>query len=585
MNAPVKILVADDEADLGLLMKKKFRRRIRKKELDFDFVLNGKEALEALQINGSYDLLFTDINMPVMDGITLLRKLKKLQLAVKPVVISAYGDMDNIRTAMNLGAFDFVTKPINLDDLEITLNKTVGEVMVLKEGEEVKEQLHVSESKRKEAETSRKFKEQFLANMSHEIRTPMNAVVGITNLLLQKNPRYDQLRYLNIIRQSADNLLVILNDILDLSKIEAGKMELEKKAFSLQNLLENIGSMMLIKAEEKNLELHINADNQLPEALVGDPARLSQILINLMGNAIKFTPSGTVSLNAKLAAKQGDTARVLFSVKDTGIGIATDKLAAIFDSFTQADSSINRKFGGTGLGLSISRQLIELMGGELKVTSKEGEGSDFYFTILFPLADEQEFGKTAKGTAKAEQLPDIQNLRILLIEDNEFNQVVAIDTLEMHIKNVQITVAENGHKAIELLSRQPFDLLLMDIHMPEMDGYEATRHIRQQMAAPLKNIPIMAMTASATQAEIQKCFDCGMDEYISKPFEAAGLIQKIARLTQKALQISPLTTKPTPTTTIRLSKKRNSPMLILPLSKSLTKLMLWMMGRCTFGAR
>lgn len=527
-TSTINILVADDEADLALLMRKKFRRRIRKKELAFEFVLNGKEALNALQNNGGFDLLFTDINMPVMDGLTLLKKVRELEHPVKPVVISAYGDMENIRTAMNLGAFDFVTKPINLDDLEITLDKTVGEINLLRQGAEAQEQLEEAKAKRYKAEASQKFKEQFLANMSHEIRTPMNAVMGITNLLLQKNPRPDQIRYLNIIKQSADNLLVILNDILDISKIEAGKMVFEKKPFSIQKEMEGVVNIMRLKAAEKGLQFFLKIEENTPPTLVGDPARLSQILINLVGNAIKFTEKGSVTIDVGQAGKKEDDMLIRFAVTDTGIGIAKEKLTSIFESFTQADSTINRKFGGTGLGLTISRQLISLQGGELMVESEVGEGAEFSFVLPFQVADNQAVELSSKNDKVSGS--QLKKLKILLAEDNEFNAVVAIDTLKMELEEVEVSLAETGKVAIDKLQENDYDLILMDIHMPEMNGYEAATFIRNQLPEPLRNIPIIAMTASATQAEIQQCFDCGMNEYISKPFDPSVLVQKIASL-------------------------------------------------------
>ncbi|MFK7907835.1 MAG: response regulator, partial [Chitinophagales bacterium] len=318
---PAKILVVDDEPDLEILIRRKFRRKIRANEMELLFARNGLEALELLKEHPDVDLVVTDINMPEMDGMTLLNEINNLDIIVKSVVMSAYGDLDNIRIAMNRGAFDFITKPIDFKDLEITIDKSLAEVALLKKGFSASQEFQAEKDRRLRAETSRRFKEQFLANMSHEIRTPMNAVVGITNLLLKKSPRPDQTEYLQIVQQSAHNLLVIINDILDLSKIEAGKMDLEHKPFSIQNALRNVTKMLDFKAKEKGLKLLLEVDENIPNAVLGDVARLGQVLMNLVGNAIKFTEKGEVRITANAVSSKNDSDKtsVFFAVKDTGI--------------------------------------------------------------------------------------------------------------------------------------------------------------------------------------------------------------------------------------------------------------------------
>ncbi|MEZ4887606.1 MAG: response regulator [Chitinophagales bacterium] len=539
---PAKILVVDDEPDLEILIRRKFRRKVRENELELLFAHNGLEALELLKEHEDVDLVVTDINMPEMDGMTLLNEINNLDRIIKSVVMSAYGDLENIRTAMNRGAFDFITKPIDFKDFEITLDKSLAEVALLKKGFSASQKFQAEKERRMRAETSRRFKEQFLANMSHEIRTPMNAVVGITNLLLKKTPRTDQVEYLQIVKQSAQNLLVIINDILDLSKIEAGKMDFDDNPFSVQQVVRNVTKMLDFKAQEKGLQLLSHIDDSVPKAVSGDVARLTQILMNLVGNAIKFTEKGEVriSVTAQQLEKTSNTIHIHFAIADTGIGIEAEKLQSIFDTFSQADSSINRRFGGTGLGLSISKQLVDLQKGTLKVESEWKKGSTFSFTIPYQIADDANLEEQPLSSLHENEHKALRGLRILLVEDNEFNQIVAVDTLKMLIEDLLIDIAENGQIGVDMLQKGGYDIVLMDISMPVMNGYEATTHIRQKLPTPISQIPIMAMTASATTSEIERCFEVGMNEYIAKPFLEEELLQKLKHL---FLQIEPTSKK------------------------------------------
>ncbi len=534
-----RILVVDDEPDLESLIRQKFRKKIRSGELEVEFASNGQEALDKIKAEGAhFDLVMTDINMPVMDGLTLLVNMKETNRNLKAIVVSAYGDMQNIRIAMNRGAYDFVTKPIDFSDLEQTIEKTLEEVEILRQGQQAKEQLaetilekERAEMEKDKARQSEKFKEQFLANMSHEIRTPMNAVVGLTNLVLKSELDETQSKYLKAIRQSADNLLVIINEILDLSKIEAGKIELENIDFSMDEVLSGVMSIMKFKSEEKGLDLLTEIDPAIPKTLVGDPTRLNQILINLAGNAIKFTESGKVTVKCHLVGKSNGKAEVKYEVIDTGIGIAQDKVQSVFESFSQASSDTTRKFGGTGLGLTISKKLVELQGGQIGVSSKLGEGTIFHFNGFYEIGVE-DVDVQDNGHSIDDLRQQIKDTIILLVEDNPFNQMVAVDTLESLIEGVKIEVAENGQEAVDKIQTEPFQIVLMDVQMPVMDGYTATREIRK-LSEPSGKTPIMAMTASATKAEIEKCFQSGMDEYISKPFDQDDLITKIANLVKK----------------------------------------------------
>lgn len=390
---------------------------------------------------------------------------------------------------------------------------------------QIKNQIEVAKKEKEVAERTAELKQQFMANMSHEIRTPMNAIVGIARLLLEKDPKPDQLKYLNVIRQSADNLLVIINDILDLSKIEAGKIIIEKIDFSLRDLIQSIQEIMALKAEQKGLDLRIETDTEIPDRLIGDPTRLNQILINLIGNAIKFTDKGFIALHCNIKNITEKLVTLKFKVIDTGIGISQDYVGKIFESFTQAGTDTARRFGGTGLGLTISKQLVDLMEGSIYVESKPGEGTVFTVEIPLIIANEQ------SAITKPDQITDdvyerLRNLNILLAEDNEFNRLVAEDTLRELLPDIKIAVAENGEIAVDMVRKNNYDLILMDIQMPVMNGLDATRTIRN-LSGDKKNTRIIAMTANVLQEDVQRYLNAGMNAYISKPFQVDDLLLKM----------------------------------------------------------
>lgn len=398
--------------------------------------------------------------------------------------------------------------------------------------ERVREKIKELEEEKSRAEHSEKAKEQFLANMSHEIRTPMNAIMGMTRLLLDKSPREDQLKYLNAIKQSSDNLLIIINDILDLSKIEAGKINFESIGFDLSEQIKTVYTTIKLNADEKGLALDYKIGDEVPLKIIGDPYRLNQVLLNLAGNAVKFTEHGTVSIKINAVEKTNDHVKLKFEIADTGIGIAPDKLDYIFNMFTQESSSTTRKFGGTGLGLAICKKLVELQGGTIHVESATGKGSVFSFILHYGIQ---------KNSARTEELEtpvmhdnaQLKNISILLAEDNEFNQMVAIDSIQDAIEGVQIDLAKNGKEAVEMVQKKEYDLILMDIQMPEMDGHEATRMIRKNPDAKINSIPIIAITASVIKAEVDKCFESGMNDFVGKPFSTDELLDKISKVINK----------------------------------------------------
>ncbi|GAC1375108.1 MAG: hypothetical protein NVSMB30_18800 [Hymenobacter sp.] len=397
--------------------------------------------------------------------------------------------------------------------------------------EEINAELEVA---RDAAEASRQAKARFLANMSHEIRTPMNAVIGLTNLLQATRPTPEQAEYLTAIESSSQNLLVIINDILDSSKMEAGKLTLEQVPFRLPEAVQRLGALFRFATESKGLYLRIDVAADVPAAVLGDPVRLHQILVNLVGNAIKFTRQGGVTLAVRAAPAPADAspaqALVRFAVRDTGIGIPADKLGAIFEDFSQANTSTTREFGGTGLGLSIARNLVQLHGGQLGVRSEEGRGAEFFFELAYAVAD----AAAAQPPAHPGLLTPFEPaLRVLVAEDNALNQLVARKTLEAW--NVQVTIAENGRLAVEAAtgSALPFDAVLMDVQMPEVDGYEATRQLRRRFPDD-RELPIIGLTASVLPEDRALALAAGMNDTLAKPFDPAVLYARLAHFTGRS---------------------------------------------------
>ena len=420
-----------------------------------------------------------------------------------------------------LCAVDHVSKELNEDQrnaLSIIAKHVINQLELSTKNIELNTQ-------RKIAERAVLAKDSFLANMSHEIRTPLNAIIGFTDLLAQTKLDVTQRDYIDSVQIAGENLLIIINDILDLSKIESGNLTIDAQPFNLRKTLKHVYNLLKVKVPS-TVEFNLFLDADLPETVIGDQGRLNQILVNLTGNSLKFTEEGEVTVSVKKVAETDDYYSLKFSVKDTGIGIPEDKLKTIFERFTQAEESTTRRFGGTGLGLNIVKQLIELQHSEIHVKSKQGYGSEFFFVLDYKKADHIE---SENETLLDEELG---KLKILLCEDNALNQKLAKNVI--HNFGFELDIAENGQEGIDLLSKNEYDLVLMDLQMPVKDGYQTTEYIRCEMNL---TIPIIAMTAHSLVGEQERCYNVGMDAYVPKPFKQAMLLEAIKSVMNKDIKL------------------------------------------------
>ncbi len=465
--------------------------------------------------------------------------LVKDNLAIPDLGVIAYAGVPILTPEGNvLGSFCVIdTQPrkwsegeiATLTDLAGAVNTEIALRLELLEQQKIERELVIAKETAEEAARS---KGEFLANMSHEIRTPMNAIIGMTELVLDTDLEFEQREHLETVRSSADHLLVIINEVLDLSRIEAGRVELDPHPFALRESIERVLKTVELTASSKGLDVVVEIADEVPDAVIGDLGRVRQVLLNLVGNAIKFTETGQVVVSVGVDELRDDEVVLHMAVSDTGIGIAPDRLEAIFESFSQEDASTTRRFGGTGLGLTISKRLVEIMGGRIWVESQRGEGSTFHCTVrlrrsLEPVTPVEPQVPLEKLEVPGSGVP----LRILVAEDNRVNQTLAKAILAK--RGHDVTVVDNGQAALDAIAQSEFDVVLMDVQMPGMDGLEATRRYREQENDG-RHLPIVALTAHAMKGDRERCLAAGMDGYLTKPLRAQDLLGLLDSLRSRA---------------------------------------------------
>lgn len=501
-------------------------------------IITSIDPNEALKIcwKEEIDLALVDVQMPEINGfefVTFLKKNPKTNHII-PIMVTAISKEDKyLIQGLNSGTVDYLYKPLNP---EATIAKVKSFVQQLLIQQEIKEKnIALEESKRtilkakEEADLARKSKETFLANMSHEIRTPINGIMGITQMLKNSQLTAEQESWINKLDSASQNLLNIINDILDLSKVDSGMMKLNMESTSVHDITDDLNNLFIDKANYKGLNFSIDVDERITSYFLTDPLRLKQILTNFISNSFKFTSEGSVLLKILLLSENEREICLRFQVIDTGIGIVEDALEKIFIAFEQGEDSITKKFGGTGLGLAIVKRIAALLNGKVFASSEYGKGSTFSFECTFDKIEDKPIEK--KTQILYTELPKFNSPMILIAEDNELNSFMLANILKSW--NCEITLATNGLIALEEISKKKIDLVFMDAHMPLMSGFEAIKEIRRNPDPITANMPIISISASVLQAEQQEALDAGANEVVGKPFDPIKLYKTIDALLSK----------------------------------------------------
>lgn len=527
-----------------MLLRQKFRKQIRHKLYEFIFAHHGQEALQKLQNSDQkISLILTDLNMPVIDGLTLLSKLPDIDPTLKAIVISAYGDLKNIRAAMNLGAFDFITKPINIQDLEITINKTLEFVKFLRDNQRNLEQTQQQLIQAKEAaEAARRAKSIFLGKMSHELRTPLNVILGFSQLIAQDIHLDNKNREnLDIIIRNGRYLLTLINDSLEMSKLESDSIKIITTSFDLDQLLEELQNIFQPLAHSQGLTLSIHRDLQLPQYLKTDSQKLRHILIHLLDNAIKFTHTGEITLNIQrltpnfndplmppnshpCSCPRVDPLAVAWTIRDTGPGIIPEELHRLFEPFNQKEMNQNTQ-PGIGLGLPISRKFVQLLGGDLQVESLINQGTTFHFTIPMDPGTVEQIPQIVPQKRVIGLVPGQPSYRILIVDAHQENRKLLRELLCP--LGFEVQEASNGVEALQSWQQWEPHLIWMDLRMPMMNGYEVTQKIRASLNG--EATIIIALTTYTSDEDQNLALSMGCNDYIRKPIEEAILFAKMAK--------------------------------------------------------